>query len=244
MNDALELAKITILHSPDVHAWPATASITALELKPGGLRVAFTRQDGPDRWPDVLPEEGLTPVQATLWIVLFIASSYWAAAIVELESNGSFPFVEPSDLAHDFYVDPVHYTPMAGHQPSPGETVGFFLTAGSAVGQVTGNGRVERSNIVAVPFPTAAGGSFTFDAHPPDPAPARALESPPVQPAPTPAPAPDLQQQIDDLRARVVWLETHADRVERLAGVVYETARGASDTAALLVDVLDDLRAG
>jgi hypothetical protein len=50
---------------------------------------------------------------------------------------------------------------MTGHQPAPGEQVGFFVTAGDA----RNNGRVvvkERSNVVVVPFPGAGGGVFGF----------------------------------------------------------------------------------
>jgi len=50
---------------------------------------------------------------------------------------------------------------MSGHQPAPGEQVGFFVTAGDA----RNNGRAivhERSNVVVVPFPGGGGGTFGF----------------------------------------------------------------------------------
>ena len=52
-------------------------------------------------------------------------------------------------------------SPLATHQPAPGEQVGFFVTAGDArakdVRVVT-----ERSNVVLVPFPTDAGAYYPF----------------------------------------------------------------------------------
>src|SRR5437660_5657940 len=123
MTDALDVAKLTILNSPDIHAWPATAQITRLELTPQGVRVRFTKQDGPDRWPDVPFGKPGDTLQYTLWIVLFIASSYWAAGCIEywhgLDLNGG----PPEEYAKNWYYDPVRWTPMTGHQPVPAEMV-------------------------------------------------------------------------------------------------------------------------
>jgi hypothetical protein len=50
---------------------------------------------------------------------------------------------------------------MAGHQPAPGEQVGFLVTAGDA----RNNGASvvhERSNVVVLPFPDDSGASYTF----------------------------------------------------------------------------------
>jgi len=50
---------------------------------------------------------------------------------------------------------------LAGHQPAPGEQVGFFVTAGDQrakdVRAVT-----ERSNVVLIPFPTDGGAYYPF----------------------------------------------------------------------------------
>ena len=50
--------------------------------------------------------------------------------------------------------------PMA-RQPQPGETVGFFVTAGD---QRLKDAAIvhERSNTVVIPFPASAGQTFTF----------------------------------------------------------------------------------
>ena len=50
--------------------------------------------------------------------------------------------------------------PMA-RQPAPGEQVGFFVTAGDQRMKDV-SATHERSNIVVVPFPAAAGRTFTF----------------------------------------------------------------------------------
>ena len=100
-------------------------------------------------------------LQYTLWIVLNINGQWHASGCIEFwrglyESGGPV-----TGYARDWYYDPVRWGAMAGHQPAPGEQVGFFVTSGDA----RNNGPssvMERSNVVVVPFPSAAGGSFVF----------------------------------------------------------------------------------
>ena len=67
----------------------------------------------------------------------------------------------PSRYASNWYYSPAVWGELASHQPSPGEQVGFFVTAGDQrakdVRAVT-----ERSNVVLVPFPSDGGGYFPF----------------------------------------------------------------------------------
>ncbi|HTK29521.1 MAG TPA: hypothetical protein VL309_08220 [Vicinamibacterales bacterium] len=160
-NDAINLGLAIIENSPaDVASWPATATITSLDLGNGGAAVGFTKKDGPGSWPDVpfvTPGETL---QYTLWIVLKINGQWYASGCIQfwrgLGRNGG----PPSQYGQNWYYDPVRWGPMAGYQPSNGEQVGFLVTAGDA----RNNGNVvvkERSNVVVVPFPTN-GGSFSF----------------------------------------------------------------------------------
>jgi hypothetical protein len=74
-----------------------------------------------------------------------------------LDRNGG----PPSQYAQNWYYDPSRWAPMTGHQPQPGEQVGFFVSAGDA----RNNGHSilhERSNVVVVPFPGGGGGVFGF----------------------------------------------------------------------------------
>jgi len=62
----------------------------------------------------------------------------------------------PSQYAQNWYYDPIRWGPMVGHQPQPGEQVGFLVTAGDA----RNNGNVavrERSNVVSIAFPSGGG---------------------------------------------------------------------------------------
>ena len=160
-NDAINLGLATIENSPsDVARWPATATITRLDLGQNGVHIDFTKKDGPGSWPDVpfvTPGETL---QYTLWIVLNINGRWYASGCIQfwrgLDRNGG----PPSQYGQNWYYDPIRWGPMAGHQPATGEMVGFLVTAGDA----RNNGHVivkERSNVVMVPFPTS-GGVFTF----------------------------------------------------------------------------------
>ena len=215
--DDLDLSRVTTLNSPDIHGWSATAQITRLDLRPDGVHVEFTKQTGSDRWPDVPFGKPGDSLQYTLWIVLEIASSWWAAGVVEfwfgLDANGG----GPADYAKNWYYDPIRWTPMTGHQPAVGERVGFLVTPGDARHGTSGEGLPERSNIVAVAFPPASGGSFTWPLDPsiPAPAPIPAPE-PPAAPAPAPAPpaAPPLPDPLTvafaaleaDTRAIYAWI--------------------------------------
>jgi len=162
-NDAINLGLATIENSPsDVASWPATATITRLDLGVTGAHVDFTKRDGPGSWPDVAFVTPGETLQYTLWIVLNINGRWYASGCIQfwrgLDRNGG----PPSQYGQNWYYDPIRWGPMAGYQPATGEMVGFLVTAGDA----RNNGNVvvkERSNVVMVPFPTS-GGVFAFSA--------------------------------------------------------------------------------
>lgn len=199
MTDLIDLATVRVLNSPDIHAWPATTDITRLELRPTGVHVEFTKRDGPDRWPDVPfgdpAQHG--SLQFTLWIVLQIGFQWFAAGCIDFwfgldESGGPV-----TDYAANWYYDAGRWAPMTGHQPAVGERVGFLITSGDARHGDDAVGLHERSQIVAIAFPDAAGDVFTFDASPPVPEPvpvplppAPPAPVPPAPPAPAPVPTP------------------------------------------------------
>lgn len=178
MSDAIDLSTVTILNSPDVRAWPATALLTRLELRPTGVHVDFTKRDGPDSWPDVPFITAGEKLQYTLWIALKIDGQWYTSGCIQfwrgLDINGG----PPQDYANNWYYDATRWRPMTGHQPAVGESVGFFVTAGNA--RNSGASVVnERSNVVVVAFPDGKGQTFTFDA-----APAPSTDDPPAsQPA-------------------------------------------------------------
>lgn len=214
MLDAIDLADVTILNSPDVRQWPATATLTKLELRPTGVHVEFTKRDGPDSWPDVpfiTPGETL---QYTLWIALKIAGAWFASGCIQfwrgLGENGG----PPPDYANNWYYAADRWAPMTGHQPAVGELVGFFVTAGNA----RNNGTAvvhERSQVVLVAFPDVMGQTYIFSAAPPS-------EPPPMPPMPEILPADyerllsALDRVIDGLQVVVIAVDALNARLETL----------------------------
>jgi hypothetical protein len=159
------LADATIMWSPlDLGSWPITTTITRLELRPTGIHVEFSKQDGPDRWPDVIPPGWDEPVQYTLGMCLYIGEEWYCSAPRRfwygLEESGG----PPELYAQNWFYDPARWGPMAGHQPAVGEIIGFFVAAGECRGKLYGEGSdvKERSNVVLVPMPGPGGATFTF----------------------------------------------------------------------------------
>src|SRR4051794_9161379 len=47
----LDLHQVTVYDNPaDVVDWPVTTMITRLDIKPSGVHLEFSKQDGPARW--------------------------------------------------------------------------------------------------------------------------------------------------------------------------------------------------
>ncbi len=162
----IDLSTATVLNSPaDVPSWPATATITRLEISRTGVRIDFTRRDGPDSWPDVpfiTPGENL---QYTLWIVINVGGRWYTSGCLQYWRGLDRMGGPPSEYAMNWYYDANRWRPMTGHQPTVGEYVGFFVTAGNARNVTDGSGSPvvrERSNVVVVPFPTDDGATFTY----------------------------------------------------------------------------------
>lgn len=225
MTDMLDLSTVQIRNSPDVHAWPATTAITRLELRPSGVHVDFTKKTGAGRWPDFPTdaENSSDSWQYTLWILLLIGGQWFGAGCIEfwfgLDENGG----PVDEYAKDWYYDANRWAPMTGHQPAPGETVGFLVTSGDARHGDAHVGLHERSNIVTVAFPTAAGGVFTFEAGE-QPAPSVPVLQPPAPPAPVvqpPAPPTSIEPApaSDELLHAFELLERLVDGIETIARV-------------------------
>ena len=157
--DAINLNLATIHNSPtDVANWPVTATLTRLDLMPSGVHVEFTKQSS---WPEVIPPGWAGGLQYTLWIVLSINGQLHASGCIEywrgLYENGG----PVNQYAQNWYFDSIRWGVMTGHQPAVGEQVGFFVTSGDARNNGPSSVR-ERSQVVVVSFPSAAGRSFSF----------------------------------------------------------------------------------
>lgn len=158
-NDAINLNTAIIHNSPsDVASWPVTTTLARLDLMPSGAHVEFGKQSS---WPEVIPPGWAGGLQYTLWIVLNINGRWHASGCIEywrgLYENGG----PVNQYAMNWYFDAIRWGPMTGHQPAPGEQVGFLITSGDARNNGPSSVR-ERSNVVMVSFPSAAGRSFVF----------------------------------------------------------------------------------
>ena len=160
--DQVDLHQVTILASaPDVANWPVTTAITAIDINGGGIAVAFSKKDGPGRWPDVVPPGWDGGIEYTLWLVVSHGGRLYTAGGIEYWNGLDRSGGPPSMIAQNWYDSPAVWSPLNQHQPAVGEQVGFFVTAGDQrakdVRSVT-----ERSNVVIVRFPGDAGGYFPF----------------------------------------------------------------------------------
>jgi hypothetical protein len=142
--DHINMSQATILNSPlDLGSWPATSAITTLYLRPSGVEIEFSKKDGPGRWPDVRPPGWDGDLQYTLGMCLNIGKWYCSATVqywYGLKESGG----EPWNYAMNWFYDPIRWAPMTGHQPAPGETIGFFVCAGDCRNNTRRSSPVER----------------------------------------------------------------------------------------------------
>jgi hypothetical protein len=232
ITDALDLATVQILASPDVHNWPVTAAITRLEFLPADVRVSFTKQDGPDRWPDAVTPGWDGPLQYTLWVVLQAGGQLRTCGCIQFwhgrEGVGG-PF---SNGAKDWWF---RVPEMKDVQPKAGDQVGFFVTAGDARLRTAPTSVHERSNIVTVRIPANDTGVFTF------PVSAPPVPVPDPTPVAVPTPVDSHQPGVDltavlaridkletDLRAAAVLLDARLKAIEQRPFPSYRAADGST----------------
>jgi hypothetical protein len=184
--DQIPIADMRVVGgSPDVRGWPVTAAITSIEFTPSNFYVHFTRESGATRWPDVVPPGWDGSIEFTLWTVVNVGGTWYTTGCVEFWSGREWDGVGGpyANAAKDWYFQAAQ---IGGHQPTTGELVGFFVTAGDQrVKDV--HLIAERSNIVAVNVPPNQSGKFDFST---DTAPPIITPAPPPPPPPTPPPAP------------------------------------------------------
>jgi hypothetical protein len=157
------LQQATILDSPDNFAFFAeTAKITDLVLGPSGINVDFTKKNGPDRWPDIIPPGFSGPIQYCLGMAWKIDGRWYASAPIEMWNDRAEGGGPPQDYALNWFYNPARWAPMTFHQPQVGETIGFFVVAGDVRGFNSNQKYQERSNVVMVPMPDGGGASFSF----------------------------------------------------------------------------------
>src|SRR5439155_6649360 len=117
------------------------------------------KQDGGGRWPDVTPPGWGGGLQFTLGMCLNINARWYCSAVVEFWHGLDEAGGPASQVATNWFYDAARWAPMTGHQPSPGETVGFFVCAGDCRNNTRGDLSPvrERSNVVLIQWPGSTG---------------------------------------------------------------------------------------
>lgn len=168
--DAFDFSQAVQHDGPSFTNWPATARITALELGRDGVRVAFTKHDGPHRWPDVRPDGWDGDLQYCLGMAMPFDGVWHVSAPIQCwhdleRSGGNVGDADAADgrgqVAGNWFYSADRWGPLC-RQPHVGEPVGFFVVAGSVRGGSEAISVQERSNVVVVPFPSVDGATYTF----------------------------------------------------------------------------------
>ena len=192
--DAFNLNQAQIVNAPDVSSWRQTATITKLTFDGSTTALEFTKQWGPDRWPDVVPPGWDGPLQYTLWLCLQINGTWTCSGFVQFwygrQASGNTSQPDVPSLYHLNYYYASRWRPMDTHGPiQPGELIGFLVTSGNARDSVGPYGPMERSNVVTVPASNVA--TYTFSVATLPPVPPIVVPPPQTQPPP-PVPAPSV----------------------------------------------------
>jgi len=197
MQDMIDPGTVQVVGgSPDVRDWAITAAITRIEFLPNDVRVEFTKQNGPGRWPDVVPPGWDGPIQWTLWAVIKVDGQWFTTGCIEFWNDREGVGGPFSAARQDWY----YFVPEMNHQPGPGEQVGFFACAGDQRRKDIRSVE-ERSNIVTLPVPVHDSGVFTFDGTVP----------------PMPGPGPDPIPPSSEVIALLTRIAVAAEELVRLA---------------------------
>jgi len=163
--DMLDLSSVAVYNSPrDIASWPITERITSIEFGPYGPRAGVTLIADPvlpESWKVYLDANG-DNFQYTVWAVVNVGGRWYTSGFIQMwqgRANTGAPIL--TDFAQNWAYD-ARWGPMMGHQPAPGELMGFFISAGNARGIYDVTSARERSNVVVVPVPAGDTGFFSW----------------------------------------------------------------------------------
>lgn len=201
--DAIDPATVKVVNSPNALTWPATTRIQRLETIDQGVRVTFDRCAA---WPDVTPPGWGGPLRFTLWLFLNIGGEWYASGIIQFwgcdQASGGAIY-QDNQVARNWVYD-ARWSAMGGHQPAPGERIGFMVSAGNARGQ-DDHLVAERSNIVEILMPRSAA------TYPPFAAEGGVIPAPAPLPTPAPMPAPIPSVDLSGVYAQLAMLTVKVD---------------------------------
>lgn len=158
------LTNAIVMNNPtDLGSWPVTTTITNLQISAAGMTPTFSTENGPGRWPDIIPPGFTGPIEFTLGMCMNISGQWYCSAPILMWNGENTAGGPPSQYDLNWFYDPVRWGPMSSHQPAVGETIGVFVAAGALRNLTSGVSSVrERSNVVLITMPSDAGASFTF----------------------------------------------------------------------------------
>jgi hypothetical protein len=171
MSSVIDLASAQIVNAPDVRQWRETSKITRVAFDGSTTRIAFDKQDGPNRWPDVRPAGWDGDLQYTMWLFLQVRGKWIGSAFIQMwhgrDGSGSAADPDVPSKFHEHWYYGTRWAPMHEHGPiQPGELIGFMVSSGNARDSVGPFGPKERSNIVVVKASDNA--TYAFDEAPAD----------------------------------------------------------------------------
>jgi hypothetical protein len=179
--DAIDLSQAVVHNSPaDVASWSRTTSIRSITIRPSGSIDSGVALDFPAQqtWPDYTPPGWDGPLQYTVWAGVRISGVWHVSGIIQMWRGrvstgapilhrvpsctiGGVLVTNRTDFACN-WVYGGQWGTMMGYDPSPGEAMVFFVTAGNARGVTTVTSVRERSNVVMVNLPADDNGFFPF----------------------------------------------------------------------------------
>jgi hypothetical protein len=203
--DMIPLSSVQVVNAPDVSAWASTTAITQVTITPTNTSFTFSKNTGPNAWPNVVPAGWEGPLQYTVWLFRKVSDNWVASAFIQMWQDRAGVGDAPSDYSVNWYYAQ-RWAPLFGSGPLvPGEVIGFMLTSGNERDSAGPYSVQERSNIVTLP--TTDNGVFNFPTTP----------EPTPTPTPTPVPS-DLQAQFAALKVAVAALNQQVNADEQAIG--------------------------
>jgi hypothetical protein len=220
MSSVIDLASAQIVNAPDIRLWRETAKITRVSFDGSTTRIAFDKQDGANRWPDVRPPGWDGDLQYTIWLFLQVRGKWVGSAFVQMwhgrDGSGSAADPDVPSKFHEHWYYGTRWAPMDEHGPiQTGELIGFMVSSGNARDSLGPFGPKERSNIVVVKASDKA--TYTYDD-----APAQHDEtSEPIR-IPTPATGASLAAAADlqAVMAKLAMMDAKLDEIAATAARV------------------------